>query len=172
MLQPKGNYLPKYTYALRLFPVTHDDRPRAFAGSPTIRRENAPGCLPKTAVHCTRKEKNKKGGAKNTLRTGRTSRVARPEAVGLEGTKRSEVGYPTATKPWSGWPVPGREFCDLALRRRSRGRDAAVFFDDPGRCGGSSRYSVSFLLMAYAVRQSSCPTRIYPRLRLRFPPSV
>ena len=53
-------------------------------------------------------------------------------------TKRPEVGYPTTTKPWSDWPVPGREFCDFALRPRSRCPDAVFFFDDPGRSGGSS----------------------------------
>ena len=52
--------------------------------------------------------------------------------------KRSEVGYPTTTKPRSGWPVPGQQCGDVSLRRGSRRRDDAPFFDDPGRCGGSS----------------------------------
>ncbi len=87
-------------------------------------------------------------------------------------TERSEVGYPTTTKPVSVWQVHGREFCYFVLRRRSRRRDTVLFVNDLGRSGGSSRYCVSFLLIAYAVRQSSCPTRMYPRLRFRFPPSV
>ena len=65
----------------------HSEGPRALAGSPPFQKQSASRYFLHPTVQLRSVAEGEKGGAKNTLRIGRTFRVTRPEAVGLEGTK-------------------------------------------------------------------------------------